>query len=135
MSDFVTKRWVERWTKQETECETGGISEERKIGWKRGRLMKWASQIKADMAEERGGRLQKTLMSQPFIQTTLLQQCTYDNTHTHTHAHEHMHCTDGRRTGQSGVACSCITLCEWRWVLTLQPPHANLAVNTNTLTG
>lgn len=56
--------------------------------------------------------------------------------HAHTYAHKHMHSTDGRRAGQSGVACSCITLaCEWRWVLTLQPPHANLAVNTNILTG
>lgn len=56
-------------------------------------------------------------------------------THTHTHSRKHTHSTDGRRAGQSRVACSCITLCEWRWVLTLQPAHANVAVNTNTLTG
>lgn len=91
---------MERWTTQETECDTGGISknkvEEREGVMEGGRLMKWASQIKADMAEEREGRLQKTLMSQPFVQTTLLQPCTKDN------AHEHMpmHCTDGRRAGR-----------------------------------
>lgn len=36
-----------------------------------GSPMKWASQIKADIAEESEGRLQKILMSQPFIQATL----------------------------------------------------------------
>lgn len=30
------------------------------------RLMKWAPQMKGDVAEERRGRLQRTLMSQPF---------------------------------------------------------------------
>lgn len=44
-------------------------------------LMKCAPQIKADM--ERGGRLHKTLMSQPFIKTTRLQQRTHTRTHTH----------------------------------------------------
>lgn len=58
--------------------------------------MKWASQIKADMAEESEGRLQKILMSQPFIQTTLFQPCAQDNTHRHIP----MHCTDGRRAGR-----------------------------------
>lgn len=40
---------------------------------KGGRLMKWAPRMKGDTVEERGGRLQRTLMSQPFRQTTLLQ--------------------------------------------------------------
>lgn len=103
MSGIVTKGWVERWTKQETEqCgeeQVASAEEKKKVEEREGvleggRLMKWASQMKGDMAEERGGRLQKTLMSQPFTQTTLLQPappCTQDNTHTHaricTHAH------------------------------------------------
>lgn len=89
--------WVERWTKQETEeCEEEQVAsaeEKKKVeeweGVREGaRLMKWASQMKGDTAEERGGRLQRTLMSQPFRQTTLLQPappCTQDSAHTHAH--------------------------------------------------
>lgn len=111
------------------------VGEKQRVGGKKGgRLIKWASQMKGDMAEERRGRLQRALMSQPFRQTTLLQPataCTPETAHTRARQSERV-APMAEGQGTAKVACSCITLCEWMLVLTLQPPHANLA-QTQTL--
>lgn len=124
------------------------LQRRRKIRWKRGEGVTEGRQANETGSTDEGrhGRGESRETSKDFNVTAFHT----DNsclsrpplgartiTHTHTHIGTRARARHWWQKGRAerGVACSCITLREWRWVLTLQPPHANLAVNTNTLTG